>query len=124
MGVEWGPVNDNQAEDRRRELRSRVYLGGKLAFLDNGFTTDCVVRNLSRSGAQVEIKSALPVPAGPFLVVTKYAQGHMTATAWSRGLRCGLILRRSWELADAAQGAPSWIRDLWLELTPRRAGGL
>lgn len=124
MGVEWGSANDNQADERRREARSRVYLGGKLAFLDSGITTDCVVRNLSRSGAQIEIKAALPVSAGPFLVVTKYAQGHMTATAWSRGLRCGLALRRSWELVDAAHGAPAWIRDLWLELTPRRSGGV
>jgi len=124
MGVEFGPVNDNQADERRREQRSRVYLGGKLAFLETGVTTDCVVRNLSRSGAQVEIKTPLPLSVGPFLVVTKYAQGHMTATAWSRGLRCGLTLRRSWELVDAAQGAPAWIRDLWLELTPQRASGL
>lgn len=103
--------------DRRGERRLKVFLGGKLAFLDAGVSADCLVRNLSRSGAAVELAQPTALPIGPVLIITKHARAHMTQPAWVFGRRAGLRLTGVWDLAQPGD-APAWMRSLWLALAP------
>jgi hypothetical protein len=49
-------------DERRKEPRTRAYLGGRVAF-SNGFaTTDCVVRNRSDHGALLVLSGHAHVP--------------------------------------------------------------
>jgi hypothetical protein len=104
--------------ERRGERRLKVFLGGKLAFLEAGVSTDCVVRNLSRSGAAVELMQPTALPVGPVLIITKHARAHLTQPAWTFGRRAGLRLTGGWDLAEPGE-APAWMRNLWLALAPR-----
>jgi hypothetical protein len=107
------------AADRRRNVRQRVLLGGKLAYLANNFTADCTVRNLSSDGALV-ITAAMPLPHDPFLIVTSRATAHRARTAWRDGERSGIAFETTWRLDAGTPLAPTGLRDLWLELVPRR----
>ncbi|MGA0602758.1 hypothetical protein ACO2Q3_18765 [Caulobacter sp. KR2-114] len=100
------------------ERRLRVFLGGKLAFVETGVSADCRIRNLSRSGAAVDLLEATAMPRGPVLIITKHARAHMTDTAWTCGRRAGLRLTRAWDLVEPG-AAPAWMRRLWLDLAPR-----
>lgn len=113
-----GPAERFKPVERRGERRVKVFLGGKLAFLDAGVSADCVVRNLSRFGAAVEIAQPTALPLGPVLIITKHARAHITRPAWVCGRRAGLHMTRSWDLAQPGE-APTWMRSLWLELAPR-----
>lgn len=112
------PAERFQPVERRGERRMKVFLGGKLAFLDAGVSADCVVRNLSRNGAAVEIAEPTALPLGPVLIITKHARAHMTQPAWVFGRRAGLRMTGSWDLAQPGE-APAWMRSLWLALAPR-----
>jgi hypothetical protein len=49
-------------EDRRRSTRSRSLLGAQIIF-NGGFSTlDCLVRNVSATGARLQISDTVAVP--------------------------------------------------------------
>ncbi len=50
-------------EDRRKEMRHRVFKGGKLTFNRGYGALECVVRNLSASGARLRFGETSGVPA-------------------------------------------------------------
>lgn len=50
------------SEDERNAQRHRTLKGGKIVFNDGRSTFDCVVRNLSETGAKLTVNSALGVP--------------------------------------------------------------
>lgn len=56
-------------EERRDEPRRRAYLGGKLVFNANKSVLDCLVRNLSSKGAQVNVETTLGVPDEVMLAI-------------------------------------------------------
>jgi hypothetical protein len=55
-----GPIDDRRVarSDRRDAARHRVFLGGKIWPM--GAPADCVVRNLSETGACIEISQRAP----------------------------------------------------------------
>ncbi len=56
------------SDDKRRGgIRRRTFKGGKVAFGDFRFTWDCVVRNVSESGALIRSDHASDIPADFYL---------------------------------------------------------
>lgn len=53
------PVDD----DNRRAPRMRSLIGAKIVFNSGGSVLDCVVRNLSTTGARLQIENALSAPS-------------------------------------------------------------
>lgn len=55
-----GPIEDRRvaSRDRRDAARHRVFLGGKI--WPTGAPADCIVRNLSETGACIEITQRVP----------------------------------------------------------------
>ncbi|MDI3468134.1 MAG: hypothetical protein OJF62_000197 [Pseudolabrys sp.] len=49
-------------EDRRRDPRSRSLLGGRIVFNDRRSVVECVVRNFSSSGANLQVDSTAGIP--------------------------------------------------------------
>jgi PilZ domain len=48
--------------EQRAHARHRVFKGGRLAF-DNGGVVDCTVRNISPSGARIDVTNPVGLPA-------------------------------------------------------------
>jgi hypothetical protein len=111
-------ANDNDTSDRRAFPRHKVLLTGKLAFADANLTADCAIRNLSETGAMIDLPAIL-LPNEPFLIVIKHAILHETRTAWRCESRAGLWFQASWRLnAGAAPERVGPYRQLWLQLLP------
>src|SRR5215475_1823805 len=51
-------ATEDAMQDRRESVRDKVFLGGIAEINGRGSTMDCVVRNLSETGACVELGSA------------------------------------------------------------------
>lgn len=115
------PGNDNARRpvfERRREPRRRTLLTGKLVSIDNSFSADCTIRDLSPGGARIAV-NAEAVAAGPLLIVVKNAVVHTSRTAWrDRGL-AGLQLLDAFDLSRPAPLHLRAIQALWVELMPR-----
>jgi hypothetical protein len=89
QGTEGVPVPEPAAvnmESKRGALRQRVLKPGKIAF--NGGAIDCVVRNISETGAAVEVTSQLGIPAEFNLLIA--GSSRPCQVMWRRENRIGV----------------------------------
>ena len=105
--------------ERRREPRGRALLLGKVLFVTNSLTSDCVVRNLSTSGARITLKDAGAYPSDSVLVVIKTGLAHETATVWAGRDERGLRFDSSHQLGRETPPRLSHAYRLWIENLPR-----
>ena len=75
--------------ERRTAQRHRVLKQGMLAFSGGG-GADCMVRNLSESGARIEIASPVGLPATFTLVIAADRLLRHCHAVWSADRRIGV----------------------------------
>ena len=74
---------------RRVEPRLRTLKAGKIAFNNNFSSFDCIVRNLHKHGACLEIASSLGVPA-TFELILADGSKHVCNLRWRYDNRIGV----------------------------------
>jgi hypothetical protein len=77
-------------ESKRGAPRQRVLKPGRIEF--NGGTIDCLVRNISDTGAAIEVTSQLGIP-GEFNLLMTGNGGRPCRVMWRRENRIGLAFR-------------------------------
>jgi hypothetical protein len=80
-------------EERRTEPRSPTYLRGQIRF--GSATTECVVRNMSGSGARLVIDCDAAVPSEFELTIPQKHEVYTARTVWRRRDKMGIKLTRS-----------------------------
>ncbi len=73
----------------RAAPRSRTLKGGKIALNDGFSTIDCLVRNLSATGALLKVTSILGVP-DQFKLVMDDGRSFACTIAWKRETELGV----------------------------------
>jgi two-component system cell cycle response regulator len=76
-------------EERRRSLRRRTLLSGRVEFLDRS-TFGCVIRNLSDTGAKVRCEQQIALPDVFTLVIEKRDEKHEVRAVWRSQDEIGL----------------------------------
>jgi len=115
------PENDNARKpvfERRREPRRRALLTGKIVYIDNGFTADCRIRDLSVHGARIVVAPEA-IRGDPFLIVVKHAMAHQSRAVWRVDGEAGLQFVKSIDIGAGAPLPLKAIRNMWAELAPR-----
>ncbi len=80
-------------QDRREDVRERVFLGGVAEFNERGSTMDCVVRNFSEKGACVEFNSPVGIPDQMNLTIERKGRSFLARMIWRQANRVGLAFR-------------------------------
>ena len=71
--------------ERRQTPRDKVIYGGTAEIADSGASRDCVVRNISESGAHLEFKSLLGIPKDSLrLTIARKGRSFMARVIWWR----------------------------------------
>ena len=78
-------------ENKRAALRQRVLKSGSIEF--NGGVIDCVVRNISETGAALEVASPLGIPETFNLVIAGDHSSRRCQVAWRKDKRIGVAFR-------------------------------
>lgn len=78
-------------EDKRKLRRTRVLKAGTIEF--GGSAISCTVRNLTRSGAMLDIESPLGVPKEFTLVISPDQVRHECRIAWIKERRIGVSFK-------------------------------
>jgi hypothetical protein len=113
--------------DRRRSLRKKVLKGGRTAW-PNGDSTECIVHNLSATGAHLQIHG--PVPKTFNLIIDGDQVSRSCCVVWRNASRVGVKFEGQLEIAalkssfkqnakqcrTLAQGAASADRDALLSM--------
>ena len=76
-------------EEKRKSQRQRLLKGGTIMF-GRAAGIDCVVRNLSETGACLEIASPLGIPDAFTLVISKDNMQWPCNVAWRSARRIGV----------------------------------
>jgi hypothetical protein len=76
----------------RNSQRSRTLKGGTISF-NNGAAIDCIVRNLSGTGANLEVVSPVGIPDDFTLVIRPEKTQHSCRVAWKKQNRIGVAFK-------------------------------
>ncbi len=71
-------------ERRKEPLRRRMLKGGNIVFNNRSSTIGCVVRNMTDSGARLEVPSTLGVPDGFSLESEDGTFSHNCVVKWRK----------------------------------------
>jgi len=107
------------AADGRRAERRRALLGAKLVYGDGAFTTDCVVRDLSTTGARVKLPEGQAVPENVFLVELRSGVAYAARVVWKRHPLIGLAFIEQRDLRTADTPLLLFMKRLWIEHAER-----
>ena len=77
---------DGPQEDKRGASRRRVLKGAIVAFNDRRSTLPCIVRDLSLSGARLEVKGSISAPDTFILIVELDGLEADCAVVWRKGV--------------------------------------
>ncbi|HZP21624.1 MAG TPA: PilZ domain-containing protein [Bauldia sp.] len=91
MELRTEPEADRRASNRRREHRYRCFKTARIHF-NAGFTVfDCTVRNISNSGAMLEMETLLGIPK-KFELILEYGESPRPCEVrWRTDKRMGVL---------------------------------
>ena len=71
--------------DRRQSTRDKVIYGGVAELGERGATRDCVVRNISEKGAQIEFSNVIRLPKEKMsLTIARKGRSFLARVVWWR----------------------------------------
>lgn len=88
----------------RRETRLRTFLKGRIVFNNGNSTMDCLVRDISSSGARLVLSQTATLPDGFDLVIPAKDRTHKATLRWRRADSVGVTFAE--EAAHPAASAP------------------
>jgi hypothetical protein len=106
-------------ENRRIASRARTLLAGKIIIGKGLISPDCVIRDLSLSGARVRISAETDLPPRVRLLAIKEGLLFEANVAWRRGDQTGLAFVGQCDLHGDVDPARSGVRALWAQLADR-----
>lgn len=79
-------------EERRKDQRHRTFKAGKIAF-NRGAVIDCTVRNLSRSGARLDIADQIVIPEQFMLLIERDNLQYPCYVEWRKENQIGVSFK-------------------------------
>ena len=80
-------------QDRRHDVRDKVFMGGVAEIDETGSTLDCVVRNFSDHGACIELESAAKLPDQMRVTIARKDRSYLARLIWRQANRVGLAFK-------------------------------
>jgi hypothetical protein len=81
--------------ERRRQARSRTFIGAQIIFNQRQSTLDCTIRNLCDHGALIELSDAVATPELFELYFPLKRESRMARARWRDGRRQGVEFSRA-----------------------------
>ena len=86
--------------EHRINPRHRTLKGGKISYANAACVVDCVIRNLSHTGASLVVPMTVGIPGSFTLVDAHGGTRHAAEVVWRRGDRIGV------HFTDVAEASP------------------
>lgn len=105
-----------QDGDRRSGPRILMQRSGKV--LCGGFAWDCIIRDMSPSGARIQMLSSATPPDALQLVDLSSGYAHDSQVAWQKDREFGLRIVRTHDLRGLAPASFQTAKRLWAAKAP------
>src|SRR5262249_31953041 len=110
-------------QERRDRHRSRVLWAGKVSFNRRQSVLDCVVRNMSDTGAKLAVTASAFVPREFELMVPKRQAAYRARIIWRQSDEVGIAFETPKASAGPDLVRQRWPRNLQPQDTCYRVGG-
>lgn len=97
-----------QRFDRRSSRRGKLLLRGRVVFERGAGSVDCTIRDMSETGARIEVATGTMLPKKFTLMVLRDGTAHEAEVKWCRPKQMGLYFVYSVSL-DGLARKHSWI---------------
>ncbi len=98
--------------DHRRAPRLRALLGATITFNQGGSTVDCLVRDISESGARLAVPASVTLPAAFDLLIPRKNKKRLVRMLWRRADVVGVSFADHPPPKPAASGEAALKREL------------
>ena len=105
--------------DKRDSSRQRTLLTGLVVFGGGSRSLGCAIRDLSASGARIELAGPEPLPRSIWLVEVRSGMAHDCRIAWTEGRQHGVQFLSSTDLHQVEGAEMTALRRLWMAFGPR-----
>ncbi len=113
------PSNQQPHIEGRRSRRQRVLLPGKIVFERAMRTVDCMVRDLSPTGARLRLLSPEMLPSRFYLIDFRQSAAFEAEVEWRRPSELGVKLGIGHPLNRARTFEMRTMRQIWMEHVAR-----
>lgn len=111
--------------EHRSETRQRVFLKGRIIFNNGASSMDCLVRELSASGARLALSESSTLPEMFDLYIPQKDRTYRSALRWRRAGSVGITFaQEAAKLAPVAAPAEPVATDASLTILLRRVSEL
>jgi PilZ domain len=96
----------------RGGLRKRVLFGGKIVYGEDGaFTVDCVIKDVSDTGARISLGQRISIPSAIHFIDLKAGFAYEAQVAWRRAPNFGLHFLKTIDLktVDVAHASDALV---------------
>jgi hypothetical protein len=76
--------------NKRSSPRQRVLKSGKIVFANGSFSIDCTIRNISETGARLQVPTTVSIPDKFTLVDAHAGTRHEVRVAWRKKDQIGV----------------------------------
>lgn len=105
--------------ERRRAPRRRTLLAGRLSYGDPAMTAPCGVRNLSETGALIELESPVFLMPPYRLLLAREGKVYDAAMMWRYDRRLGVAFERVHDLTQPVDRQVRMLQAIWKEMALR-----
>jgi hypothetical protein len=99
--------------ERRRETRKRLVHRGKVVYGEGAFTVDCVIRNISATGARIMLDKGVGIPSCVYLIDIPSGMAHAAEVASILPPSFGLKFLRTYQVAELKDQSLKYLKHCW-----------
>lgn len=114
-----GAANEVPVDNKRRALRRRALLSGKIAYQNGKFTIPCTIRDISELGARVRVAEGQVLPTQVFLIDIREGCAYDSIIKWQRHPDAGLEFRNRIRLDANCPEEYRYLRRILIDASPR-----
>ncbi len=94
------------SSEQRQDIRKRTFLKGRILFNKGASSMDCLIRDLSETGARLELSETSTLPEVFDLYIPQKDETFRSALRWRRDGGVGIVFTDHQAKPTAAEPAP------------------
>ena len=93
-------------------------IGGRIVFHDGAYSYNCIVRDVSESGARVEIPAARLIPRRFYFLTSRQEVAYDAELVWRTQKMAGVKFRQRIDLLTCTDRKLGYLKTIAAELCP------
>ncbi len=105
--------------ERRPARRKQALLTAIITYNDGAFSFTCTIRDLSETGARLDVGKTAQFPSDFFLINIRDRTAYDARVVWNHGAKIGVSFKKIYPLSDIVDPSLAYLKRLWMAKAAR-----